>query len=303
MRTFVIPFLAGLLVPLLWPPASPPWPSPSRSRSMPPSSTGGPTLWARWWPLTTGFGSTSPIPARGYDELYLKRTNVVFRLPPRCGQRARRGPCRSSFRAVWAGKPGQLVCDVITLKSLPNDLDRLDQAVSALAARDFENRKAWAAWAETRGKAFKDNALLQRARSLEAEALRVEAEQKRVTVDAPRNGWPWRRKHVVGTSPSPSPRPWPTRPSRPGWRPPARAARSRDRCSRSSGSFPRPPRTSLRSNRPGAMEPGVRQRPAGRVPLGARRHPPRHSTVSSGPTPSRSCWKPRPPRTPIRRSG
>jgi len=100
----------------------------------------------------------------------------------------------------------QLVCDVVTLKVLPNDLDRLDQAISALPARDFENRKAWAAWAEARGKAFKENALIQRARSLEAEALRLESEQKRVTVDAPKE---WlalaeeaRRRNIAEPEPS-----------------------------------------------------------------------------------------------------
>jgi len=82
---------------------------------------------------------------------------------------------------------GQLVCDVIFLKVLPNDLERLDQAIAALSATDFENRKAWAAWAERRARAFKpeDKPLLQRARSIQADALRIESEHKRVGVDAP----------------------------------------------------------------------------------------------------------------------
>ena len=45
---------------------------------------------------------------------------------------------------------GQLVCEVTALKVMPNDLERLDQAVATLSAKDFENRKAWAAWAERR---------------------------------------------------------------------------------------------------------------------------------------------------------
>jgi len=80
----------------------------------------------------------------------------------------------------------QLVCDVITLKVMPSDLDRVDQAIAGLSTKDFENRKAWAAWADARGRAFKDNALLQRARSLEEEALRLEGERKSATVDAPK---------------------------------------------------------------------------------------------------------------------
>ena len=58
------------------------------------------------------------------------------------------------------------------LKVLPNDLERLDQAITSLPAGDFANRKAWAAWAERRGKSFKpeDKPLIQRARSIQADA-------------------------------------------------------------------------------------------------------------------------------------
>ncbi len=56
---------------------------------------------------------------------------------------------------------GKLVCDVTALKTLPSDLERLDKAVSELGAKDFQSRKSWAAWAEKRGKAFKDGRLLQ----------------------------------------------------------------------------------------------------------------------------------------------
>ncbi len=89
---------------------------------------------------------------------------------------------------------------------MPNDLERLDQAIGGLAGKDFENRQAWAAWAEARGKAFKDNALIQRARSLEEEALRLEGQRKQSTVDAPKEllalaeqGW---RRHIAEPEPS-----------------------------------------------------------------------------------------------------
>ena len=46
-------------------------------------------------------------------------------------------------------------------------------------------RKAWALWAERRASDFKDQALLNRAKILEGEALRIQSEMKRVGVDAP----------------------------------------------------------------------------------------------------------------------
>jgi hypothetical protein len=103
---------------------------------------------------------------------------------------------------------GELVCEVSGLKVLPSDLERLEKAVAALPGNDFENRKAWADWADRRGKSFKreDRALIQRARTIQAEALRIEAEQKRGVVDAP-GKWlelaeEGRRKGVEEPSPS-----------------------------------------------------------------------------------------------------
>lgn len=125
-------------------------------------------------------------PGQGYDELYLKRTNVVFRLPPALRPKGSPSPMPVLVQGRLVREAGQIFCDVTTLKTLPSDIERLDKAVSELGAKDFQNRKSWAEWAEQRGKAFKDNALLQRARSLEADALQVEAKQTRVTVDAPR---------------------------------------------------------------------------------------------------------------------
>src|SRR5271166_2747480 len=186
MRTYVIAILAGLLVPLL---------SPSGQQAMAqtePVAVDAADLDRR----ADLVGKMVVIDdrvrfyqyhaGRGYDELDLKRTNVVFRLPPRLRPQSPPRPTPVIVQGRLARDQDQLVCDVVTLKVLPNDMDRLDQAISALPARDFENRKAWAAWAEARGKAFNENALIQRARSLEAEALRLEGEQTRGTVDAPK---------------------------------------------------------------------------------------------------------------------
>ena len=186
MRTFVIPILAGLLVPLLSPPGQP-----AVAQTEPVAVDAADLdrradLVGKMVVIDDRVRFYQYHAGRGYDELYLKRTNVVFRLPARLRPEGLPRPMPVVVQGRLARDQDQLVCDVVTLKFLPNDLDRLDQAIRALPARDFENRKAWAAWAETRGKAFKDNALIQRARSLEAEALQLEGEQKRLTVDAPK---------------------------------------------------------------------------------------------------------------------
>jgi hypothetical protein len=40
---------------------------------------------------------------QGYDELYLKQTSVIFRLPPRCDQTAHACYYRLWFKAGWFG--------------------------------------------------------------------------------------------------------------------------------------------------------------------------------------------------------
>jgi len=205
MRTFVIPILAGLLVPLLSPPGQP-----AMAQTEPVAVDADldrrAELVGKIVVINDRVRFYQYHAGRGYDELYLKRTNVVFRLPARLRPEGSPRPMPVVVQGRLTRDQDQLVCDVVTLKVLPNDLDRLDQAISALPARDFENRKAWAAWAEARGKAFKENALIQRARSLEAEALRLESEQKRVTVDAPKE---WlalaeeaRRRNIAEPEPS-----------------------------------------------------------------------------------------------------
>ncbi|MGA2699960.1 MAG: hypothetical protein ABSH35_02520 [Isosphaeraceae bacterium] len=206
MRTFVIPILAGLLVPLLSPPGQP-----AMAQTVPVAVDAADLdrradLVGKLVVIDDRVRFYQYHAGRGYDELYLKRTNVVFRLPARLRPEGSPRPMPAVVQGRLTRDQDQLVCDVVTLKVLPNDLDRLDQAISALPARDFENRQAWAAWAEARGKAFKENALIQRARSLEAEALRLESEQKRVTVDAPKE---WlalaeeaRRRNIAEPGPS-----------------------------------------------------------------------------------------------------
>src|SRR5436305_2422222 len=93
--------------------------------------------------------------AEGYSEVYLKRTHVIFRLPPRLRPENSPRPRPVVVEGKLGREEGELICEVTSLKVMPNDVDRLDQAVAALPAKDFENRKAWGVWAENRGKSFK----------------------------------------------------------------------------------------------------------------------------------------------------
>ena len=89
-------------------------------------------------------------------------------------------------RGVLKRDGGRLICAVTDIKPVASDLDRLERGLASLSAKDFETRKAWARWAERRAKDFKDNALRDRARTIEGDALRIESEMKRLGVDAPR---------------------------------------------------------------------------------------------------------------------
>jgi len=142
----------------------------------------------------------------GYDELYLRRTPIPFRLPPELRPES---PPRSpavSVQGKLVREDSRLYVDVESFTLQAADLERLDKAVASLPARDFENRKAWARWALKRAADFRDEPLRKRAEAVQGEALRIEAEAKRVGVDAPRE---WldlaeeaRRRKVAEPGPS-----------------------------------------------------------------------------------------------------
>src|SRR5262249_24779375 len=115
-------------------------------------------------------------PGRGIDEVTLKRTPVVFRLPA-C-LRFPRAPEAPAIRieGVLKREGGQLVCDVTDRELLPKDLERLNRGVDASPAGEFERRAGWARWAERRAKDFDDRELLERARAIDGDAIRIEAE-------------------------------------------------------------------------------------------------------------------------------
>lgn len=142
----------------------------------------------------------------GYDELYLRRTSIPFRLPPELRPET---PPRAPVVVVvgrLVKEGSRLYVDVISFATQGSDLERLEKAIGTLPAREFENRKGWAEWALKRANDFQDEPLRRRAEAVEAEALRIEAEAKRIGVDAPRE---WldlaldaRRRKVAEPSPS-----------------------------------------------------------------------------------------------------
>ena len=117
----------------------------------------------------------------------MKRTPITFEVPRRLRPPSSTRITAAIVRGVLKRDGGRLdVCDVTDIKPVTGDLDRLERGLASLPAKDFETRKAWARWAERRAKEFKDNALCDRARAIEGDALRIESEMKRLGVDAPR---------------------------------------------------------------------------------------------------------------------
>jgi len=115
---------------------------------------------------------------KGFDEITLKRTPVLFRLPPRLRYQRHPGALAVRLSGVLKREGEQWVCDVTSINLLPKDLVRLNQGVAPLPAGEYEKRGAWAAWARRRGHDFQDEALSKRALELEIEALRNEAESR-----------------------------------------------------------------------------------------------------------------------------
>lgn len=116
-------------------------------------------------------------PGTGHDELSLKRTPVVFRLPPRLRPEGQpRQPC-VRVEGVLSREGDQWYCDVTSLESLPREMTRLNNAVARLPQGDYKGRLAWSRWAEHLGKEFRDDELMNRARELEGDSIRIEADR------------------------------------------------------------------------------------------------------------------------------
>jgi len=127
------------------------------------------------------------VPRNGMepDELQLKRTPITFLVPRRLRPRSSTQITSAQVHGILKRDGSRLVCEVTELKPVAGDLERLERGMSGLAAKDFGTRKRWARWAERRAKDFKDEALMKRARALDGDALRIEADMKRMGVDAP----------------------------------------------------------------------------------------------------------------------
>lgn len=115
---------------------------------------------------------------RGFDELVLKRTPVVFRIPP--ALRPKQSPKAPAVRVrgILRHEGNRWACDVSGLELFPADRERFDRGVSELPPGDAEGRRAWARWAERRGREFGDAELKERAQLLEGKALRIESERR-----------------------------------------------------------------------------------------------------------------------------
>lgn len=111
------------------------------------------------------------------EEVVLKRTSVIFRLPP--GLRPEHPPRQPAIRltGLLQKEGGQFYVDVTSLEMMPSDLDRLDREVRRLSPNDAVGRAHWASWAERRAKDFKDAELATRGRAIETEGVLIEAER------------------------------------------------------------------------------------------------------------------------------
>jgi tetratricopeptide (TPR) repeat protein len=139
------------------------------------------------------------------DEIQLKRTNVMFRVPRRLRPAVAPRLSAVVVRGVLNREGSRLVCKVTEITVVPSDRERLDRAVAELAPRDFESRRKWAAWGERRALDFKDNALYKRAKEIEADAMRLKADLKRLGVDAPQEWLAMAKDAKASQIPEPEP--------------------------------------------------------------------------------------------------
>ena len=139
------------------------------------------------------------------DELQLKRTPMTFRVPRSLRPAAHTRMPVAVVRGVLEREGTRLVCRVKALEVKPADLERLKSALDQLGPQDYQTRRAWARWAERRAQEFKDEALMRRAKDLEAEVLRMQGEVKRVAVDAPEEWLAMAREARQRKVPEPEP--------------------------------------------------------------------------------------------------
>lgn len=114
-------------------------------------------------------------PGRGFDEILLKDSDVIMRLPP--ALRFRESPTQRVVRAQGrlVREGSKLFFDVRSLQLLPEDAERLETALNTLPVADLNARRAWARWAARRAAIYRDEKLGQRALQVETDLLWAEA--------------------------------------------------------------------------------------------------------------------------------
>ncbi|WP_435015673.1 tetratricopeptide repeat protein [Tundrisphaera sp. TA3] len=112
---------------------------------------------------------------QGFDEIHLRRTDIVLKLPARL--KFPRSPTEPVVRArgILTRTDGRLGFDVTSLELLPNDPERLEHEIGRLRAEDFAGMRRWGLWAQRRGRELNEPKLVERGIRLEGEALWVEA--------------------------------------------------------------------------------------------------------------------------------
>lgn len=122
-------------------------------------------------------------PGIGFDQLFLKRTEIPFELPTRLRPSQSPSMPAVEVRGILRRRGDRYWVEVTSFRPMTSDLDRLNRGVALLPKSDVEAKMSWARWAEQRADAFDDEPLRKRAREIEIEAIRAESD--RPTGDGP----------------------------------------------------------------------------------------------------------------------
>jgi tetratricopeptide (TPR) repeat protein len=112
---------------------------------------------------------------RGFDEVVMKDSGLLLKLPPNL--RFRQAPAQRTVRAegTLRRQGDQLVLDVDSIQVVPEDRERVTQALRLLPPGELTDRRAWQRWAARRAAAYNDEALRKLARAIQVEVIQFEA--------------------------------------------------------------------------------------------------------------------------------
>ena len=154
---------------------------------------------------------------RGWNSFEIEGAAVRFRLPRNLSYD--KPPTTPGIRVqgIMQITPGGMIVTVTRPPQfLPTDLERLEKATLALPESDYRTRGQWAQWAVSRADEYKDQPLLEQARKVAAQALRIEADLP--SSSSPEKQLELARKARQLQAPDARSRgPRPSRPTRPGW--------------------------------------------------------------------------------------